>query len=50
MSDNHWRSCDKKTDKTRGNAKDLGNLNNGNKTDDQETRREEFHLWEKYGA
>ena len=38
----------KKTEKTRGNAMDLGNLDNASKTDDQETRQEEFDPWEKH--
>ena len=36
------KTSDKKIEKTRGNAMDLGNLDNASKTDDQETRQEEF--------
>ena len=36
------KSSDKKTEKMRGNAMDLGKLDTASKTDDQETRQEEF--------
>ena len=39
-----------KIEKTRGNDMDLGNLDNANKTDDQETRQEEFDPWQKYAG
>ena len=34
------KTSDTKIEKTRGNAMDLGNLDNASKTDDQETRQE----------
>ena len=40
------KTSDKKIEKTRGNAMDLGNLDNASKTDDQETRQEEFDPWQ----
>ena len=44
------KTSDKKIEKTRGNAMDLGNLDNASKTDDQETRQEEFNPWQKYAG
>ena len=44
------KTSDKKIGKTRGNAMDLGNLDNASKTDDQETRQEEFDPWQKYAG
>ena len=44
------KTSDKKIEKTRGNAMDLGNLDNVSKTDDQETRQEEFDPWHKYAG
>ena len=40
QSHHQGKTSDKKTEKTRGNAMDLGNLDNASKTDDQETRQE----------
>ena len=44
------KTSDNKIEKTRGNAMDLGNLDNASKTDDQETRQEEFDPWQKYAG
>ena len=44
------KTSDKKIEKTRGNAMDLGNLDNATKTNDQETRQEEFDPWQKYAG
>ena len=40
------KTSDKKIEKTKGNAMDLGNLDNASKTDDEETRQEEFDPWQ----
>ena len=50
LSYHQGKTSDKKIDKTRGNAMDLGNLDNASKTDDQETRQEEFDPWQKYAG
>ena len=41
------KTSDRKTEKTRGNAMDLGNLDNSSKTDEQETRQDEFDPWQR---
>ena len=41
------KTSDRKTEKTRGNAMDLGNLDNASKTDEQETRQDEFDPWQR---
>ena len=37
----------KKTEKTRGNATDLGKLDSASKTDEQETRQDKFDPWQR---